>query len=157
MNYHCLIVDDNPQVRETIARLVEHITGCPTRSCSNGSEALQVFGNEPERYACVVTDLNMPGIDGLNLGKLLRELAPSVKLVLITANAGTLNGDSVRESGFSCVLQKPFTLHSLRDALRSVLEAIETTLESKPEAPDGSIETKNHSSEASRSDSHSPL
>jgi len=117
MKKHCLIVDDNALVRETTACLVKHIASCPVRCCSDGEEALRVFGNDPDAFACVVTDFNMPGIDGLELGRRLRALAPDVKLLLVTGNPCALDGIDVKERGFHRVLSKPFDMALLRDAL----------------------------------------
>ena len=117
MKKHCLIVDDNALVRETTACLVKHIARCPVRCCSGGEEALRLFADDPEAYTCVVTDFNMPGIDGLELGRRLRAIAPDVKLLLATGTPGALDGVDVRGRGFDRVLAKPFDMRLLREAL----------------------------------------
>jgi len=119
MKNTCMIVDDNAMVRETTAMLIKHIAACPVRCCSDAAEALRVFGEEPEAFWCVITDLNMPGMNGLELGRLLRVMAPDVKMLLITGNPGAVDDGELCDSGFHRLLAKPFNLSLLGDALRS--------------------------------------
>jgi len=120
-NPHFLIVDDNETARKATARLVEHCTGCPVECCGSGEEALRIFAVGPDEFACVVTDLEMPGMDGLELASRLQAVAPEVKMLLVTGSPGVLDGTEIRGRGFECMLAKPFDLATIREALGRVL------------------------------------
>jgi|GEM_PF-636599 len=121
MKNHCLIVDDNALVLETTACLVKHLTGLPVRCCRSGGEAIRIFEESPESFACVITDFNMPGINGLELGGYLHEIAPEVKLLLVTGNPGAVNEGDLRRCSFAGLLPKPYSLTLLREALAAIL------------------------------------
>jgi CheY-like chemotaxis protein len=123
MKNQFLIVDDDALVCRATARMVEHCTGCEAVCCSGGGEALRVFQGGPGAFACVVTDFEMPGMNGLELGDRLRALAPGVKMLLVTGSPGALNGTDVTQHGFDCILAKPFDLAAMDDALRRMLPA----------------------------------
>jgi two-component system response regulator FlrC len=122
MKNQCLIVDDNAMVRETTAMLIKHIAGCPVRCCAGAEEALLAFKQEPDAYGCVITDFNMPGMNGLELGGLLRAIAPEVKMLLVTGNPGAVDDGELNENGFHALLPKPFNMSLLRDAIRSFFQ-----------------------------------
>jgi len=117
MKNHCLIVDDNELVRNATVSLLNSLAQCTVHCCGSGEEALGVFEGNPDAFACVITDLNMPGIDGLELGRRLHALSPGVKLVLMTGNTGSLNGVDTDKLGFHRVLEKPFGIELFREAL----------------------------------------
>jgi len=123
MKNQCMIVDDNAMVRETTALLIKHIAGCQVRCCAGAEEALLAFEQEPDAYGCVITDFNMPGMNGLQLGGLLRAIAPEVKMLLVTGNPGAVDDGELNENGFHALLPKPFNMSLLRDAVRSFFPA----------------------------------
>ena len=112
-----MVVDDDPRVLDATARLIEFVAGCEVRKFPNAAEALRAFEEAPDAFPLVVTDLEMPGIDGLELGRRISSLARNVQLVLVTGNPFALDGIDVRRFGFGCVLGKPYSLQALRDAL----------------------------------------
>jgi len=77
-----LVVDDDPDMVATCAQiLTRHGYACLTASA--GSEAIAMMDTEP--LDLVVTDLHMPGIDGLAIACHARERVPPIPVVLITA------------------------------------------------------------------------
>ncbi len=121
MKNHFLIVDDDALVRRATARLVEHVTGCEVECCASGEEALKVLKNEPDAFACVVTDFEMPGMNGLELGSRLHAVAPEVRMLLVTGSPGAVDGADARRRGFDGLLAKPFDLAIMKEALLRVL------------------------------------
>src|SRR3954471_16062609 len=78
-----LIVDDSPIDRRLAGRIVEKSTGLRVSYASDGLEALrQIARSAP---AVVVTDMQMPEMDGLDLVREIRCLHPSIPVVLMTA------------------------------------------------------------------------
>ena len=120
---HLLIVDDDPSMHELVNALLAR-TEWRTASASNGEEALKLL----ETQACdlVLTDILMPGMDGLTLLTKLRALHPHTRVVAMTIkNTPDHVMGSLRHEAAGYVT-KPFTRDALLLALR---EALETSLD----------------------------
>jgi len=114
-----LIIDDDASVRQSVVAYLED-SGFEVLEAADGDSGLALF--ERERPDLVVTDLRMPGTDGLSLLKLLRERAPELPVIVISG-AGVV-GDvvSALRLGASDYLIKPVVdmemlVHSVRKAL----------------------------------------
>lgn len=138
MKNHFLIVDDDALVCRATARMVEHVTGCAVEYCRSGGEALRIFQTAPGAFTRVVTDFDMPGMNGLELADRLRALAPGVRMLLVTGCPGALNGTDVKQHGFDGVLAKPFDLAAIEEALKR-MEPLSSDVSANPpsEAPAG--------------------
>ena len=112
-----LVVEDNAQVGEFSSQLLRDL-GYQTVLASNAEEALQLIGNEPERFDVVFSDVVMPGLDGVTLGHHIRRRFPSIPFVLTSGFSHELNGDG--NHGFD-LLQKPYSVEDLSRALRRAL------------------------------------
>lgn len=78
-----LVVDDNPVDRTLISRLLESVAGSTPDSASDGIEALEKI--RAGGYDLVVTDLQMPRMDGVELVKEVRRSFPGLPMLLVTA------------------------------------------------------------------------
>jgi DNA-binding NtrC family response regulator len=115
-----LVVDDDALSREF---LVEAITalGYKPIEAKNGQEALERAQNASPDL--LLTDLRMPGMDGLELVKKLRELAPDMPSVMITAQGTIESAVQAMRQGASDFLLKPCTA----EAIELVIDRIERT------------------------------
>jgi DNA-binding NtrC family response regulator len=114
-----LVIDDDPAIRESLAEALGDGLA-ELRLSSSAEEALSMFGDfGPD---VVLSDIRMPGMDGLELLKLIRERAAHVDVILMTAfdDMATIVG-AMRE-GACEFLVKPVDLHDLRRVLARVLE-----------------------------------
>jgi len=112
-----LLVEDNPDVREVAAGLLEKL-GYRVSSVGDAPAALDVLASG-ESVDVVFSDLVMPGeVDGLGLARRMREQYPQIPILLTSgyARAGSAAGE-----GFM-VLRKPYRLDDLSRALRDVME-----------------------------------
>ncbi len=117
------VVDDDPGVRKVTCSLLEATGEFQCQSYASGkellnSEALDVVG-------CVVTDLKMPEIDGLELQKLLREKDKCVALVVVTGHADIATAVKLLRQGAANILQKPFDSNELVVAVREAAKRTE--------------------------------
>ena len=109
-----LVVDDDPPVRETLCDLIANL-GHESVSAAGGREALELLAARP--YDVVITDLFMPEMNGLEFIRRLRELAPEVPVILLTA-APTPEVVTVLRAANVLCLRKPVDLVELAAAIR---------------------------------------
>jgi two-component system, response regulator FlrC len=115
-----LVVDDDPGMRDGMAMSLKR-SGFFAEQARGGEEALRMV--RPGAYDAVVTDLRMPGMDGLQLTARLKAIDPGLPVLLITA-FGSL--DSAREAmrlGAFDFLSKPFSPEELITALNKALKS----------------------------------
>ncbi|MFM7274325.1 MAG: sigma-54-dependent transcriptional regulator [Gammaproteobacteria bacterium] len=109
-----LLVEDDPELREAIAETLA-LAGARVRSSPDGREALRVLaGATPD---IVVTDVNMPGIDGHELLRRVRELKPQVQVLLVTAFGSVERSVQAMRDGAVDYLVKPFRPVQLLEAI----------------------------------------
>jgi CheY-like chemotaxis protein len=98
-----LVVDDDADVREIIAGMLEEL-GCEVISAESGSEALDRLKRD-DRISVLITDINMPGMDGHELAERGTRLRPDLKVL-------QLSGRERRRDAFP-MIRKPFSTEDL--------------------------------------------
>jgi len=114
-----LIVDDEKNIRLTLAMALEKLN-LPVDTALNGEEALKKLAEKS--YALMLLDLRMPGIDGMEVLKRVRELRPEVKVVIITAWGSIDAAVEAMKLGAVDFLQKPFDAEDVRALVSSLLD-----------------------------------
>lgn len=103
-----LVVEDEQPVRACLRMLLE-LDGYQVTEAANGAEALQLFAIG--EFHLVITDLQMPVMDGHELAVELKRLAPSLPMLMVTASARAWPHSQNPVDG---LLPKPFTINELR-------------------------------------------
>jgi two-component system NtrC family response regulator len=115
-----LVVDDEPNYRLIIGQVLAK-EGFEVVEAQNGAEALELFLDRPD-LALVLTDITMPGIDGMELLTRVKGERPEVPVVMLTAHADLgLAVEAMRKGAFD-YLAKPYDNEQL---VRSVKKALE--------------------------------
>jgi len=114
---HILVVDDEETLRYLIREGVER-SGYGCSVASDGLEALKIL--EEKGVDVVISDIMMPGMDGIELAKRIKE-EYDADVILITGFIEEYSYDSVIEIGVSDFLEKPIGMHELMLRLRRVL------------------------------------
>ena len=83
---------------------------------------LAAFRAEPHAFDVVLTDLSMPHMSGLDLGRSLLDVRRDVPIVLFTGYNADLSAEAARTAGFRALLGKPITPSSLADVLHQALQ-----------------------------------
>ncbi len=120
MESKVLVVDDEKEIREVLSKALSRIAGFRVEVAENADEALQRI--QKERFDLVLTDLKMPGKDGLQLLSEISKTNPDILTVMMTGH-GTI--DSALEAmrrGASDYLMKPLNLEEIIVRLKKVLE-----------------------------------
>jgi len=105
-----LVVDDDAELRRAI-REVFLMRGFAVNTAGNGAEAVNMARRE--HYDVVVSDLRMPGMDGIEVALRLKSLRHPPRVVLITAYPEWNTSDEARKAGVERLLGKPVSLGRL--------------------------------------------
>lgn len=116
-----LVVDDEPNIRDSVARYLRGL-GHEVLVAESGQAALEVF--RAGAADLVVTDINMPGGDGIEVIVKLREMGSHVPVVAMSGG-GRFDKEHLLEDaellGATVTLEKPFDLAALRAAIQEAL------------------------------------
>ena len=113
-----LAVDDQRYFRELIEGLLEG-GGYSVRTCATGEEALHILQHED--FDIVVTDLVMPGIDGAELVRRVKERLPEQDIVMVTGVVDVKAAVGAMKLGATDCILKPFDRGTLTDSLDKIL------------------------------------
>ena len=113
-----LAAEDNPVNRLILAQMLE-TEGASVRFAFNGSQAIeQVRQQGPQAFDVVLCDIQMPVMDGYEATRLLREMAPALPVVGLTAHAFTQAREEAAQAGMVDYVTKPYMLDALVDVIR---------------------------------------
>jgi len=113
-----LVVDDDPQVRAFLAETLRR-GGMQIFVAESASEALTLAQTIEPSF--VVTDVEMPGMNGLELCRQLRRSAATEKLIIVLVSGATTQGDAATAAGCDAVLAKPCSPALLVATIRQLL------------------------------------
>ena len=115
-----VLVEDEPDILIILHRLMRDLTGgYDIVTVNNGTEALAQIALRP--VPLVITDYNMPGMNGLQLTIAIKDMTADTKVVMITAFATPDLERRAREGKVDYYLPKPFPLERLEQIVRDVL------------------------------------
>jgi EAL domain-containing protein (putative c-di-GMP-specific phosphodiesterase class I) len=108
-----LVVDDEPLVLNVLARTLEGAFDVTT--CEDGLQAVSHI--EEGAFAAVISDINMPGMNGLELLRAVRDHDPDLPVLLVTGQPSWEDAAQAIEYGVFRYLPKPFNLDTLRETV----------------------------------------
>jgi DNA-binding NtrC family response regulator len=114
-----LLVDDEVDILNVLKFVLEK-EGFQVDTAQSGEEALRLF--EKSHYDIVLSDLKMPGIDGIQLLERVKELSPSTDVVIMTAYASIDSAVTAIKKGASDYIVKPFINEDVKMRLKRILE-----------------------------------
>ncbi len=116
-----LFVDDEQIIVATVGRAMERL-GYDVTALENPQEALDLFRKDPEAFDLVITDMTMPGMNGLALGKRIKGLRPGIPVIICTGFSDLIDEEEISEKGFSGLLMKPANTGELKAVIGRALQ-----------------------------------
>ena len=114
-----LIVDDEEQMRELLAKVLEK-NGYQVTTAGDGGQALTLLEKEP--MDLVVTDVRMPGLDGMEALKAIKELNPEIVVIIMTAFGSIDQAVQAVKEGAYDYINKPFKIDEMLLTIKKALE-----------------------------------
>lgn len=114
-----LLIDDDQEVRNCLGEILAR-SGYTVLSHGDGRTALQLLRGR-RRVDLIITDYSMPGMDGIELVRSLKEMNSSTPVVYMTGIGGLDNYLQARELGISCYVKKPVRAKELLKIVQDVV------------------------------------
>ncbi len=120
-----LVIDDEDGIRRAVRTVLER-AGYRVREALSGLEALRLWHEEASDL--VITDIHMPGMDGLELIRELYALSPHLPIIAVSGSGEVASRDLLKDAGLSGpirTLDKPFKISELLECVREAIQASE--------------------------------
>ena len=112
------VIDDDSSIRWVLEKALGN-AGLQVESFDSADHALEKLSRDEP--AVVVTDVRMPGMDGMELLERIGERYPELPVIIMTANAQRFTKEEAEEAGVSAFLTKPFSPTQLMSEIRKQL------------------------------------
>lgn len=117
--YNILIVEDHDRLRDQLGKFYEQ-EGFRVTTASSGEEGVEKLAQE--KFSIVVSDVQMPGLDGFQLARHVREKYPDTDVILITAFGNVKQAVEAMKLGASDYITKPFQPEAIRLVSEKLIE-----------------------------------
>ena len=119
-NETLLLIDDEPLVLRLVTRMLTK-SGYKVVSYLDAEEALQHFATQGQNYDLVLTDYDMPKLNGNELAEQLNGIIPNIPIILMTGYGEFIDEQSRQSHSIAGVLKKPFKHQEITDLVRKAL------------------------------------
>jgi CheY-like chemotaxis protein len=115
-----LIVDDEEICRTIAETMVKHI-GLSVITAGDGLEAVEQYSLHNDEIACVIMDIQMPRMNGIEAFHQLKKMCKDVKVIIISGHLGDANKKLLEPLQPAGILNKPFNFEEFADLLGEVV------------------------------------
>ncbi len=123
-----LVVDDTPGIREALRKILSK-EGYQVFEADDGEKAIAIL--QKEDIGVVVTDLKMPHVDGIELLKIAKTIAPDIEVILITGHGTVEVAVEVMKDGAFDFIQKPFNKVTVLKIVQKAFEKRSLVMENR--------------------------
>lgn len=119
-----LVVDDSKSARKHIARVLNNMGINNITHANNGKEGVEIFAQSEDAFDLIVTDFNMPEMDGRELIEYIRAelLNPYIPILMVTSEENETRLNHIQQAGVSGICDKPFEPQTVKEILYRVLD-----------------------------------
>jgi DNA-binding response OmpR family regulator len=114
-----LIVDDEKNIRLTLSQSLESL-GVEIDTAANGEETLDKLSKK--EFGLILLDIRMPGMDGMEVLRRVREIRPDIRIIMITAYGTIESAVEAMKLGAVDFLEKPFDPEEIRELVSRVMD-----------------------------------
>jgi CheY-like chemotaxis protein len=118
---HILLVDDKAPIIHMEKQMLERL-GYRITSFTSSKDALAAFKADLLQFDLVVTDMNMPDVNGMQLVKKLIAVRPQIFIIICTGFSERINKENMAAMGIKGLLIKPLVMSDLAEKIRKVLD-----------------------------------
>lgn len=115
-----LLAEDDLSMRGFVAAALEK-AGHMVTACADGDEALTALEKDGASFDLLLTDIVMPGLDGIELSARTARISPATKVMFITGFAAMAAGNAAAQNPQMRVISKPFHLGNLIEEVNRIL------------------------------------
>jgi CheY-like chemotaxis protein len=116
-----MLVDDEEGTLSVMRQIVSRLGITRVEAFTSSMEALAAFEAAPESYELVITDFQMPHLDGIELSRRMLMAAPKIKILLMTGS-GLIDDKTAVQNGLCGLLRKPFKIPALQQVFTAIAD-----------------------------------
>ncbi|MBY4676297.1 response regulator [Marinobacterium sp. CAU 1594] len=119
-----LVVDDSRLSRKYVRQMLEGLGVEQIQEAEDGAQALSIMGNQ--HFDLIITDYNMPNIDGRELTEHIRHDSdqPTVPILMITSEQSQQRLAAIQQAGVSAVVSKPLSYENVKSLIENLVHEI---------------------------------
>ena len=116
-----LVIDDERSITHMMKAMLERL-GYIVTTENDGSRALRLLLEQPDKFDLVITDMLMPHVTGIKIAEQLRETSSQLPIILCTGYQDSCDHHRIQAAGIKVIINKPFTKFELAEATRTCLD-----------------------------------
>jgi CheY-like chemotaxis protein len=115
-----LYIEDEQIVINVTKQILEHL-GFEVDILMQSQQAISLLKTQSKDYDLIITDMNMPDMNGIELSKILLEIRPDIPIILCTGSGNSIDEEEIRALGIKGILPKPFMIEDIIKLTNSIL------------------------------------
>ena len=114
------VIDDDPAVGRAIKAGISRLMSVAVRTFASAEEFLEAY--DAEQPGCLVLDIKMPGMSGIELQEKMQSLGISLPVIMISAHARVATAVQALKDGALTLLEKPFVIEQLQEEIKVAID-----------------------------------
>ena len=122
-DFNVLYVEDEDEIKETVTNVISPLFNKLT-TAANGQEGLDFYKENMDNIDLIITDINMPKMNGLEMSEAIRNISAEIPIIITTAHSDTEFLYKAISLGINHYVNKPMDMYKLVDAIKKSIEPI---------------------------------